>query len=86
MDPLTSLKIKGHIQQTKKKGSSIDALEVIFTGARIERGQCTIFFNERISWSFIAQYFTIPVSYTHLDVYKRQVQAKGSSGADKGRV
>lgn len=63
MDALTSLKIKGHIQQTKKKGSSIDALEVLFTGARIERGQCTIFFNERISWSFIAQYFTILPRY-----------------------
>ena len=44
-------------------GSSIDALEVLFTGARIERGQCTIFFNERISWSFIAQYFTILPRY-----------------------
>ena len=63
MDTLTSIKIKGHIQQTKKKGSSIDALEVLFTGARIERGQCTIFFNERISWSFIAQYFTILPRY-----------------------
>lgn len=63
MDTLTSLKIKGHIQQPKKKGSSIDALEVLFTGARIERGQCTIFFNERISWSFIAQYFTILPRY-----------------------
>ena len=63
MDTLTSIKVKGHIQQTKKKGSSIDALEVLFTGARIERGQCTIFFNERISWSFIAQYFTILPRY-----------------------
>lgn len=63
MDTLTSLKIKGHIQQTKKKGSSIDALEVLFTGARIERGQCTIFFNPRISWNFIAQYFTILPRY-----------------------
>lgn len=63
MDTLTSLKIKGHIQQTKKKGSSIDALEVLFTGSRIERGQCTIFFNERINWSFIAQYFTILPRY-----------------------
>lgn len=52
MDTLTSLKINGHIQQPKKKGSSIDALEALFTGARIERGQCTIFFNERINWSF----------------------------------
>lgn len=63
MDTLTSLKVTGHIQQTKKKGSSIDALEVLFTGARIERGQCTIFFNERINWSFIAQYFTILPRY-----------------------
>ena len=63
MDALASLKVKGHIQQTKKKGSSIDALEVLFTGARIEKGQCTIFFNSRISWSFIAQYFTILPRY-----------------------
>lgn len=63
MDTLTSLKIKGHIQQTKKRGSTIDAMEVLFTGARIERGQCTIFFNPRISWSFIAQYFTILPRY-----------------------
>jgi len=63
MDTLTSLKIKGHIQQTKKKGSTIEALEVLFTGARIERGQCMIFFNERINWSFIAQYFTILPRY-----------------------
>lgn len=63
MDTLTSLKVKGHIRQTKKRGSSIDALEVLFTGVRIERGQCTIFFNERISWSFIAQYFTILPRY-----------------------
>lgn len=63
MDALTTLKIKGHIQQTKKNGSSIDALEVLFTGARIERGQCTIFFNERINWRFIVQYFTILPRY-----------------------
>lgn len=63
MDTLTSLKIKGHIQQTKKRGATIDALEVLFTGARIERGQCTIFFNDRINWSFIAQYFTILPRY-----------------------
>lgn len=63
MDTLTSLKIKGHIQQTKKKGSSIDALEVLFTGARIEKGQCTVFLNPRISWNFIAQYFTILPRY-----------------------
>ena len=63
MDALTSLKIKGHIQQTKKRGSSIDALEVLFTGANIKGGQCTGYFNPRISWSFIAQYFTILPRY-----------------------
>lgn len=67
MDALTSLKIKGHIQQTKKRGSSIDALEVLFTGANIKNGQCTVYFNPRISWSFIAQYFTIlPLYYFKL--------------------
>ena len=63
MDALTSLKIKGHIQQTKKRRSSIDALEVLFTGANIKNGQCTVYFNPRISWSFIAQYFTILPRY-----------------------
>lgn len=63
MDALTSLKIKGHIQQTKKRGSTIDALEVLFTGANIKNGQCTVYFNPRISWSFIAQYFTILPRY-----------------------
>ena len=55
--------IKGHIQQTKKRGSTIDALEVLFTGANIKGGQCTVYFNPRISWSFIAQYFTILPRY-----------------------
>ena len=63
MDALTSLKIKGHIQQTKKRGSTIDALEVLFTGANIKGVQCTVYFNPRISWSFIAQYFTILPRY-----------------------
>lgn len=63
MDTLTSLKVKGQIQQTKKRESSIAALEVLFTGARIEKGQCTVFFNNRINWSFIAQYFTILPRY-----------------------
>lgn len=63
MDALTSLKIKGHIQQTKKRGSSVDALEVLFTGANIKNGQCTIYFNPRVNWGFIAQYFTILPRY-----------------------
>jgi hypothetical protein len=66
-DVLTSFKIKGHIQQGKKKESSINALEIPFTGARIEWGQCIIFLNKRINWGFIAQYFTIlPLYYFRL--------------------
>nr|CRY94006.1 hypothetical protein [uncultured prokaryote] len=63
MDALTSLKVKGRIQKSKKDVSTIDCLELLFTGARIVRGQCTIFFNERIDWGFIAQYFTILPRY-----------------------
>ena len=48
-DILTSLKIKG---------------EVLFTGAMITKGQCYIFFNPRISWGFLAQYFTSKGSQT----------------------
>ena len=63
MDALTSLKVKGTLQETKKKTRSIDALEVLFTGANIKNGQCTIYFNERINWSFITRYFTILPRY-----------------------
>lgn len=62
-DILTSLKIKGKLQKSKKNGAEVDALEVLFTGARIEKGQCFIFFNPRISWGFLTQYFTILPNY-----------------------
>lgn len=63
MDALTSLKVKGRIQKSKRITSSIEALEVLFTGANIKNGQCTVYMNPRISWSFIAQYFTILPKY-----------------------
>lgn len=67
MDTLTSLKVKGKLQKGKKKSTTIEALEVLFTGARITKGQCIIYFNDRISWNFLAQYFTIiPVYYFEL--------------------
>lgn len=67
MDTLTSFKIKGHIQQTKKKGNSVDALEVLFTGARIVKNQCFVRLNYAINWSFIAQFFTLlPLYYFKL--------------------
>lgn len=62
-DALTSLKIKGHIQRTKKRGSTIDTLEVLYTGAKIEKNQCFLRLNYAIDWSFIAQYFTILPRY-----------------------
>lgn len=62
VDVLTNLKIKGTSRKGKKK-ISIDALEVLFTGARIENGQCIIFFNERINWNFLVQYFTVLPRY-----------------------
>lgn len=63
MSALTSIKAKGHVQTTGKKRSSIDALEVLFTGAKIKNNQCYIYLNHRINWSFIAQYFTIIPRY-----------------------
>lgn len=70
MDTLTSLKLKGRIWQTSDKGRgevSISALEVLFTGAKIKNGQCTIYLNHRINWAFIAQYYTIlPMYYFKL--------------------
>lgn len=67
MDSLTSLKVKGRLQKSKKAGNAVDVLEVLFTGARIVKGQCFIFLNTRIDWGFIAQYFTfIPRYYFKL--------------------
>lgn len=62
-DILTSLKIQGKLQKSKKNGAEVEALEVLFTGARIKKGQCFIFFNTRISWGFLTQYFTILPNY-----------------------
>lgn len=62
-DILTSLKIKGKVKKSKKKGAEIEALEVLFTGARITKGQCYIFLNPRINWGFLTQYFTILPRY-----------------------
>lgn len=63
VDTLTSLKIKGHIQRNKREESAIDTLEVLFTGAKIEKNQCFIRLNYAIDWRFIAQYFTILPRY-----------------------
>jgi len=63
MSILTSMKIKGHIQQTRKTTRSIEALEVLFTGAKIENNQCFLRLNYAIDWGFIVQYFTILPRY-----------------------
>lgn len=63
MDALTSLKIKGEIQQTKKKKSTIESCRVLFTGWDIIKGQCYVYLNQNINWSFLAQYFTILPKY-----------------------
>ena len=63
VDTLTSLKIKGSVTMSKKKTSTIIALEVLFTGANIKDAYCTIYLNERVNWNFIAQYFTILPRY-----------------------
>ena len=62
-DILTSLKIKGKIKKSETVQTQIEALELLFTGARIVKGQCYIFFNPRISWGFLTQYFTILPRY-----------------------
>ena len=62
-DALTSLKIRGTVEETKKKKQVQMTLEVLFTGAHREKGQCILYLNERINWGFIAQYFTILPKY-----------------------
>ena len=66
-DALTSIKVKGTIRKSKKSTATITALEVPFTGAKIENNQCTIYLNHRIDWNFLAQYFTkLPKYYFRL--------------------
>lgn len=71
-DALTSLKIKGRVSKSKKKVTDITeekdsggtyALEVLFTGATREKGQCFIYLNPRINWGALTQYFTILPTY-----------------------
>ena len=62
-DALTSLKVRGTVKKTKKQAATIDRLEVLFTGAEIDKAQCYLYLNTRISWSFLAQYFTILPRY-----------------------
>lgn len=63
MDILTSLKVKGTLQKGKKKTIEQSAIEVLFTGANIKKGTCTIFLNERINWAFVATFYTILPKY-----------------------
>ena len=62
MDILTSIKLKGSMKQGKKEIST--ALEVLFTGAHIKNGVCTVFINERVDWTFIASFYTILPQYS----------------------
>lgn len=67
VDTLTSIKIKGTVRKAPKSTATIQALEVPFTGAKIENNQCFIYLNQRIEWRFLAQYFTkLPKYYFKL--------------------
>lgn len=62
MDTLTSMKLTG----TLKKGNNDivqDSIEVLFTGANIKKGTCTIYLNRRINWAFLAAFYTIMPKY-----------------------
>lgn len=50
-------------EETAEETAGKDVLEVLFTGATIEKGQCFIYLNPRINWSFLTQYFTILPTY-----------------------
>lgn len=63
MDLLTSLKLKGTLEISKKRTEEQSAIEVLFTGANIKKGTCTIYLNPRINWGFVAQFYTILPKY-----------------------
>lgn len=60
------VKVKVEVEETEEIEETTggkDVLEVLFTGGRIEKGQCFIYLNPRINWSFLTQYFTILPTY-----------------------
>lgn len=62
MDALTSMKVKGEIKKGKRVTTQA-GIEVLFTGANIKRGTCTVYLNSRIDWTFIAAFYTILPKY-----------------------
>ena len=52
-DALTSIKVKETVRKSKNSTATIKALEVPFTGAKIENNQCYIYLNTRIDWNFL---------------------------------
>lgn len=70
MSALTSLKYQGEETINKKKKITNSTLRVLFTGADIKNGQCSIHFNNLIDWDFSTQYFSILPKY-YLDLSDR---------------
>ena len=62
MDVLTDFKLKGSMRKGKKEIAT--GLEVLFTGANVKNGVCTVFINERVNWAFIAAFYTILPDYS----------------------
>lgn len=56
---LRSLKLKGSTTPYGSNKSSVSAQETLFTGRDIYNGQCIVYLNERIDWSFLIASFTI---------------------------
>ena len=52
-DALKSVEIGGKVQKNKKQ----KGVRVLFTGYDIDKGQCYVFFNPYINWSFLIQYY-----------------------------
>ncbi len=60
---LTSLKISGVLRKGKNNTIEQSTIEVLFTGASIKNGTCTIHLNERVNWSLVAAFYTIIPNY-----------------------
>jgi len=52
------IKVSGKIERGKKKILQQGKLEVLFTGAEVDTGECKVYLNPRLSWAVIAPYFT----------------------------
>lgn len=59
MSTITSMKFRGELRKGTKNTVSQTTIEVLFTGAHLKSGICTVYINSRVNWNFVMSFYTI---------------------------